>query len=158
MIEQITVAVPYEKTVRYTLFAQGVQSALPLIDSDGSFIRFSFLGRSVLVLFYTFHSFRRVFVVTRWNEKYAGTPIVLPGVDSKLLLLYEARGRQYDDFKRVLYLLTKDDPYRCLCFPLPFWFKLFALIEHYGGKKSDVIWLFEKYKNREKYVYEDVCK
>lgn len=150
MTEQITVAVPYNKEIRYTLFAQGVHSAIPSIDYDGSYIRFSFLGRTVLVLFYTFHSFRRLFVVTRWSEKYNGSPVVLPGVDSKLLLLYEARGRRYDDFKKALYLLTKDDPYKCLCLPLAFWFKIFSLVDHYGGKKSDVMWLFEKYKNREK--------
>ncbi|MBM7022649.1 hypothetical protein [Treponema sp. Marseille-Q4523] len=141
----VTVDVPYEKRLPYTLFAKGFLIETPHIDSNKDFAHFKFLGGSIIVLFYTFEGFRRAYIVTGWDEKKDKEYITLPGITEKLCLIFTARGRKVDHLKRCVYLLTKENKDKVFKFPLLFWYRLAGLIQFSGAKKSDVMHLYTEF-------------
>ena len=72
--------------------------------------------------------------------------VSLPGIDEKLCLIFTARGRKVDHLKRCVWLLTQEDEYKVFKFPLLFWYRLAFLIQFCGAKRSDVMYLYEKFK------------
>ena len=140
----VTVDIPYEKILPYTLYAQGYISDMKK-DENEDFVHIKFLGGTVFILFYTFEKFRRAYVVTGHNPGDLNS-ITLPGINSKLYMIYCAKGRKIDHLKRVLFLLTQDDEYLVYQLPLEFWFKLCFNIQFFSGYKSDVIQLFNQFK------------
>lgn len=144
----INVKVPNTIELAYTLYANGMNLTKPILDIAGEFYTLSYPSDSVMVLFYTFREFRRCCVVTGWNEGLGLEPVCLPGVDGKLSLLYETRGRKLDDMKRILFLLTRENKYEIYRFSYLFWFHLIALIECSGGKKWEVKKLYRDYKRQ----------
>lgn len=146
----VKVDVPYLKKLPYTLYAKGLLIDIPQFDKDESFCHFKFLGDTVFVLFYTFNDFRRAYIVTSWQNEKDGEPIVLPGVDQKLCLIYTARGRKIDNLKRVIYILTEEqgDENKVFKLPLIFWYKLAAIIQHNGALRSDISILWEQFTKK----------
>lgn len=142
----INVKVPYNTELAYTLYAKGMNVTKPVLDGEGEFYTFTYPASSVMVLFYTFRDFRRCCIVTGWNEGLGMDPVCLPGVEGKLTLLYETRGKKLDDMKRILFLLTRENEYEIFRFSYLFWFHLIALIECSGGKKWEVEKLYRDYK------------
>lgn len=140
----IIVDVPYNKKLPYTLFAQGLMSCPPLTDSDGAFMHFEFVGKAVLVLFYTFESFRRAYIVAVWQPCKL-SPIALPGIGCKLFVLFEARGHKIDHLKRCLFLLTDSNTGGVFMFPHLFWYRLAGLIQFHGAPKSEVMTLYNHF-------------
>lgn len=143
----VTVDIPYTEKTAYTLYAYGCKISAPIKDEDEKYIHFKFLGGTVFCLFYTFSRFRRAYIVTCWENEKDGQAITLPSVNEKLCLIFTARGRKIDHLKRCLYLLTRENENAVYSLPLIFWYKLAGLIQYSEAKKSDVMTLFDKYKN-----------
>lgn len=146
----VTVDVPYLKKLPYSLYAKGLLTEIPHFDKNEDYCHFKFLGGSVFVLFYTFNDFRRAYIVTCWQDEKDGEAITLPGVDQKLCLIFTARGRRFDNLKRVIYILTEEqgDENKVFRLPLIFWYKLAALIHQSGANRSDVALLWETFTNK----------
>ncbi len=148
----VTVDIPYEKKLPYTLFAKGYLIETPHIDSNKDFAHFKFLGGSIIILFYTFEQFRRAYIVTGRDEKKDKEYIILPGITEKLYLIFTARGRKVDHLKRCIYLLTREDEHAIFKFPLLFWYRLTGLIQFSGAKKSDVLHLYKQFAKTKRKV------
>ena len=146
----ITVNVPYSKKMPYTLYAKGFLLEIPHIDKNGDFVHFKYGGGSVIILFYTFEQFRRAYIVTCWESEKDGEGIFLPGINEKLCLIFTARGRKVDHLKRSIWLLTQEDEYKVFKMPLIFWYRLSYLIQFEQAKKSDVMYLYEKFSRKTK--------
>lgn len=140
----VTVSVPYKKKMPYTLFAGGVKTSVQT-DKNEDFLLIKFLGGTVFYLLYTFRDFRRGYLVTGWKNEDDGDAVALPGVNEKLCVILEAKGRKVDHLKRSIYLLTKQNEDKVFRFPLVFWYKTAALIEYSGAKKSDLMFLYNKF-------------
>ena len=150
MRHNVNVSVPYSKKLPYTLFAKGFLVSIPNVDEGADFVRFKFLGGTVFVLFYTFKGFRRAYIVTGWEDQKDGEPVSLPGVDSKLCVLFTARGRKVDHLKRVVYILTDEqgDRYKAFKLPLLFWYRIAALIQQCGAQRTDLAVLWESFTKK----------
>lgn len=142
----ITVDVPYGKKLAYTLYSKGFLTDVPHVDENSDFVHFKYAGGSVIVLFYTFERFRRAYIATGWESEKDGEAVSLPGIDEKLCLIFTARGRKVDHLKRCVWLLTQEDEYKVFKFPLLFWYRLAFLIQFCGAKRSDVMYIYEKFK------------
>lgn len=145
----VTVDVPYARKMPYTLFAKGSLSDIPHVDDGADFVHFKFSGGTVFVLFYTFADFRRAYIVTGFQDERDGEAVTLPGITEPLCLIFTARGRKIDHLKRCVYLLTKYDEHTVFSLPLSFWYKLAALIQFHGAKKSDVLLLYESFTQKQ---------
>jgi len=146
----VTVDVPYQNQLPYSLFAKGSLIDIPHIDKDGKYVHFKFRGGTVFVLFYTFKSFRRAYVVTGFQNENDGEAINLPGVSEKLCLIFTAGGRKIDELKRVLYILTEEqnDEHKAFSLPLIFWYRLSALIQQKKALRSDIGLLWERFTKK----------
>lgn len=150
MRKSVTVSVPYMKKLPYTLFAKGSLIDIPSFDKEENFCNFRFASNTVFVLFYTFDGFRRAYIVTSWQNEKDGEAIILPGVNEKLCLIFSARGRKIDELKRIIYVLTDEqgDEHKAFKLPLIFWYKVAALIQFNGAKRSDLAILWERFTNK----------
>lgn len=69
----------------------------------------------------------------------------MPGVEERVTVIFDARGRNVDHLKRVVYLLTRKSE-KVFLFPRIFWYKIASAIQFYDGKRSDIMLLYEQYK------------
>ena len=155
----ITVDVPLDKQLPYTLYARGILAGSPEVEDDNSFVHFKFLGGTVFILFYTFKNerfgcrdYRRAYIATGYQDERDGDAVKLPGIKEKLFILYEARGRKIDNLKRSLFILTegKKETNDVFTFPLIFWFRLAGTINIAGAPRSDIVRLKGMFKSQEK--------
>lgn len=150
----VTVEIPYQKKLPYTLYSKGFLIDIPNFDKNQDYVHFKYLGGTIFVLFYTFKNqkkdYRRAYIVTGWNDRKDGEAIILPGIDEKLCLIYMARGKKIDDLKRVLYILTDEqgDEHKVYKLPLLFWYRLSSLIQHKEAYRSDIAVLWESFTNK----------
>lgn len=141
----ITIDIPYQKKLPYTLYVNGYIDIDPLYEDDRSFVHFHLKEDTVFVLFYTFKSFRRAYIVAPFNDVQDVNPITLPGVNGKLKLIYKASGRRVDNLKRAIYLYLKRDSKLLYTFRVDFWYRLAGLVQYFGAKKSDLMTLYNKF-------------
>lgn len=138
----ITVDVPYEKELIYTLFSCGYQIKIPYIDDNSEFIHFSYLRNSVFCLFYEFRNnprpIRRAYIVSTAITQNNKNIISLPGINEPLLSIFVAKGHEIDSLKRAIFLLTENDKYSIYKNSIYWWYKLIGLIEYSSVKKSDL--------------------
>lgn len=146
----ITVDIPYGKKLPYTLYSKGFLIDIPHVDEDSGFVHFKYAGGSVIVLFYTFERFRRAYIATGWESDRDGEPVILPGIYERLCLIFTAKGHKVDHLKRCLWLLTMEDKDAVFRLPLLFWYRLAALIQFSGAKKSDVLYLYGQFSRQGK--------
>lgn len=158
MRANISVKIPCNAASAYTLYAHGYKIEVPYLDEKEEYYHFTFQHGTVLVLFYHFTDFRRAFVVTTWDDKMQVDGIMLPGVNEKLCLIYEAKGRRFDILKRTIYNLTKDDEFSIFKYDLSFWYRLCFLIQSCQGKSSDIKLLCDKYKLEHDYAGRRITK
>lgn len=146
----VTVEIPYLKKMPYTLYAKGWLIEIPHFDENQDFAYFKFRGGTVFVLFYTFSGFRRAYIATCWQSEKDGEPIILPGINEKLCLIFTARGKKVDHLKRVLYILTEEqqDEYKAFSLPLIFWYRLGFLIQQSGAQRSDLEVLWQSFTKK----------
>jgi len=150
MRRSVSVEVPYLKQLPYTLYAKGSLIEIPFFDENENFAHFRFTPNTVFVLFYTFKTFRRAYIVSCWQNEKDGEPIILPGVNEKLCLIFTARGKKVDHLKRVLYILTEEqgNEHQVFTLPLLFWYRLGALIQQSGAARSDLAVLWESFTQK----------
>jgi len=152
MTNCFSVRVPYNAEISYKSFAQGVKIAIPRIDEDGKYITFEFWKKSVLVMFYYFqrtHKIYRCYVVAPWKEGDVSEPIRLPGVNQPLKLICKLKGKGFWNLRRAIYILTKDNPYKVLCLPQMFWYRLCFLSQYGKARRSDILNLYYSYLPKE---------
>ena len=122
----------------YTLFAAGV---LLNLESYGTghiaTLDFSY----PVVLYYTFHHHRRLYVIMQpsVNEIFHNNDVSRP-----FSVIAQLRGRSFDRFKRSLrYIVRKSKGFHE--FPAEFYFKLSFLCTHQKNDKINLNRLFYKY-------------
>ena len=133
-----TVRVRIPKDSYYTLFAEGV---LLNLESYGTghiaTLDFSY----PVVLYYTFHHHRRLYVIMQpsVNEIFHNNDVSRP-----FSVIAQLRGRSFDRFKRSLrYIVRKSKGFHE--FPAEFYFKLSFLCTHQKNDKINLNTLFYKY-------------
>ena len=133
-----TVRVRIPKDSYYTLFAEGV---LLNLESYGTghiaTLDFSY----PVVLYYTFHHHRRLYVIMQpsVNEIFHNNDVSRP-----FSVIAQLRGRSFDRFKRSLrYIVRKSKGFHE--FPSEFYFKLAVLCTHQKNDKINLNRLFYKY-------------
>lgn len=143
----IEVTIPFKAKTAYTLYAKGFQIDTPEFLEDAKFARFRFLRGSVFILFYTFTRFRRAYIVRSVKNDKSPNLIFLPGVNEHVELLCKWRGKKIDLLKRYVFLFMKesDEIFR---FPITFWRTFIGVLECFGGAKSDVLLLYERYRKK----------
>lgn len=133
-----TVKVRIPKDSYYTLFAEGVLLSLePYGTGHIAALDFSY----PVVLYYTFHHHRRLYVIMRpsVSEIFHNNDVSRP-----FSIVTQLRGRSFDRFKRSLrYIVRKSKGYRK--FPAEFYFKLSFLCSHQKNDKINLNRLFNKY-------------
>ena len=133
-----TVRVRIPKDSYYTLFAEGV---LLNLESYGTghiaTLDFSY----PVVLYYTFHHHRRLYVIMQpsVNEIFHNNDVSRP-----FSVIAQLRGRSFDRFNRSLrYIVRKSKGFHE--FPAEFYFKLSFLCTHQKNDKINLNRLFYKY-------------
>ena len=164
MRQDLLVFVPQEdgksSSISYSMFAYGVKKEKPVLTDDNKFLRFTFDGNCVAVLFYYFAGFKRAYVVTGWDTDSGESRSVLPGVEGDLFVLFCAVGREFRTLRRLIGFLTKYSEEGVFKLPLPFWFRLFALIQGRKAEKSNVMHLLHMTKEDLDFYgrKDDLCK
>ncbi len=133
-----TVRVKIPKDSYYTLFAEGVLQSL---ESYGIGHIATFDFSYPVVLYYTFHHHRRLYVIMRSsvNEIFHCND-----VSRQFSIIAQLRGRSFDRFKRSLrYIVRKSKGFHK--FPAEFYFKLSFLCTHQKNDKINLDRLFKKY-------------
>lgn len=133
-----TVRVRIPKNSYYTLFAEGV---LLDLEPEGAGYIASLDFSYPVVLYYTFHHHRRLYVIMRpsVNEFFHNND-----VSSPFSVISQLRGRSFDRFKRSLrYIVRKSKGFHK--FPPEFYFKLSFLCSHQKNDKINLNRLFNKY-------------
>ena len=136
MRSNITVHVPQNEEISYSLYARGFLTEKPEISADGKEAELKFLGGTAVVLFYYFQGFKRAYVVTAWNNEKDGDKIRLPGVDQDLCVIYTAFAGKIRMLERFIIHFSKDDEYALFRLPLLFWYRFSTLIQCKKGKLS----------------------
>lgn len=131
----VTVKVPYAQHLPYTLYCRGFLMDVPHVEATGDYVIFKYAPGSFFWLSYDFETenrkrkIRRSYIVREWKEGDPTEPINLPGVDSNLLLVYAARGREIDMLKKCIEnYLIQDDEYAIFKYPDYFWTKLGGML------------------------------
>lgn len=154
MKRNICVEIPDTAESSYSLYAQGAMLGFPAPDEETGVFRIEFAPGSVAALFYTFAEFRRVYLVTQAEGfgKDIGT-IRLPGVQDPVSFIFAARGARFDRLKNVLFFLEQQEGTGIYLFPLRFWQNTAAAIDFYGGYKSHLRFLLDKYKEEKRHAH-----
>ena len=153
MRHPLTVHIPQNKDVSYSLYAAGQKAEKPYLLQDESEYVFKFSGGTAVVLFYTFERIKRAYIVTGWQDAHDGEPVALPGVDGTLALVYMTKGSKFRLLDGIIKELTKGDEHFIFSLPLLFWYRLSNIIQYKGGRKSAVQNLIESYKTEGKSRY-----
>lgn len=140
--------VPQTENVSYTLYAVGIKTDKPILTSDGSEYIFNFLPETPVVLFYCFGEMKRAFVVREWKDESDGEPIILPGVDERLSLLYSTKGNKVKKLDGIIKKLTKTDADEIFLFSPLFWYRLTSIIQFKNSKPTLVNGLYNLYAEK----------
>lgn len=139
--------IPDTATSSYSLYAQGAMLGFPEFNEETGVFRIEFAPESVAALFYTFAEFRRVYLVSQTESLGKDIETIrLPGVQDPVSLIFAARGARFDKLKNVLFFLEQEEGTGVYLFPLRFWQNTAAAIDFYGGYKSYLRFLLDKYK------------
>ena len=84
MRQSLTVHIPQNESLSYTLYATGLKTEPPRLTEDKSEYIFTFAAGTPVILFYNFENIKRAFIVTFWQDERDGEAIQLPGVDGNL--------------------------------------------------------------------------
>ena len=138
MRQSLTVHIPQNQDVSYSLYALGSKITVPVLsDNQGEYI-FKFAGGTPLVLFYTFQSIKRAFVVTAWQDEQDGELVTLPGVDGNLCLIASFKGYRIRLLDELLKQLIAQDEHYIFTQPLLFWYRLAAVIQYAKTKQTAI--------------------
>lgn len=138
MRQCLTVHIPQNQDVSYSLYAVGSKIAVPAFSDDQSEYIFKFTDGTPVVLFYTFQNLKRAFVVTAWRDERDGEPITLPGVDGKLCLIVSFKGYRICLLDELLKQLSAQDEHYIFTQPLLFWYRLAAVIQYAKTKQTAI--------------------
>ena len=134
----VTVSIPNEKK-GLSLFAHGgAAHGETLPDATV----FTFDDKSPVILFYTFPSMRRAYII---YGKETGCKRMLPLVTPAVTVLYTATGRRIDVLKRMLFLLDNLTYGAYFGFDALFYRELGLLLDQNKMSKRTLITLLEKY-------------
>lgn len=150
MKQSLTVHVPQTENVSYTLYAVGIKTDKPQLTSDESEYIFRFMAGTPVVLFYCFGKMKKAFVVKAWGNNSEEEPIVLPGVDEKLTLIYMTKGNCVKKLDGIIKKLTKDDENEIFTFPALFWYRLTSIIQFKNSKPTLINGLYNLYSEKTK--------
>jgi hypothetical protein len=148
MKQSLIVHVPQTENVSYTLYAVGIKVDKPVLSSDESEYIFTFLPGTPVVLFYCFGKMKKAFVVRGWESETDGEPILLPGVDEKLALVFSTNGNKVKKLDGIIKKLTKSDPNGIFLFPALFWYRLTSIIQFRNSKSTLVNGLYNLYAEK----------
>lgn len=138
MRQSLTVHIPQNQDVSYSLYALGSKIAVPVLsDNRGEYI-FKFTGGTPFVLFYTFQNIKRAFVVTAWQDERDGEPVTLPGVDEKLCLIASFKGYRIRLLEELLKQMRVRDEHYIFTQPLLFWYRLVFVIQYAKTKQTAI--------------------
>lgn len=138
MRQSLTVHIPQNQDVSYSLYALGSKIAVPVLsDNRGEYI-FKFTGGTPVVLFYTFQNIKRAFVVTAWQDERDGEPVTLPGVDEKLCLIASFKGYRIRLLEELLKQMRVKDEHYIFTQPLLFWYRLVSVIQYAKTKQTAI--------------------
>ena len=138
MRQSLTVHIPQNQDVSYSLYALGSKIAVPVLsDNRGEYI-FKFTGGTPVVLFYTFQNIKRAFVVTAWQDERDGEPVTLPGVDEKLCLIASFKGYRIRLLEELLKQMRVRDEHYIFTQPLLFWYRLVFVIQYAKTKQTAI--------------------
>lgn len=141
----ITVHVPQNDAVSYSLYALGSKSEFPRQTNDESEYTFKFRGGTAVALFYAFANIRRAFIVTGWQDGRDGNAVMLPGVDGKLCLVSMMNGGKVRVLDKILKNLAAKDEHYIFSLPLLFWHRLANIIQYGRGRGSAIKSLMDFY-------------
>lgn len=136
MRSNLTVHVPQNQNVSYSLFAKGLSIRTPQYSEDESELIFTFQGGTAVVLFYFFEGMKRAYIVTGWESKKDGEKCNLPGVDEDLCILYTAFKSKINLLDHFIKYFSKEDEYALFRLPLLFWYRFSTLLQCKKGKLS----------------------
>ena len=138
MRQSLTVHIPQNQDVSYSLYALGSKIAVPVLsDNRGEYI-FKFTGGTPVVLFYTFQNIKRAFVVTDWQDERDGEPVTLPGVDEKLCLIASFKDYRIRLLEELLKQMRVKDEHYIFTQPLLFWYRLVSVIQYAKTKQTAI--------------------
>ena len=138
MRQSLTVHIPQNQDVSYSLYAVGSKIAVPTLSDDQSEYIFKFTVGTPVVLFYTFQNIKRAFVVTAWQDERDGEPVTLPGVDGKLCLIASFKGYRIHLIDELLKQLTAKYEHYIFTQPLLFWYRLATVIQYAKIKQAAI--------------------
>lgn len=143
MRQSLTVHIPQNQDVSYSLYAYGSKIAVPVLsDNQGEYI-FKFTGGTPVVLFYTFQNIKRAFIVTSLQDERDGDPVTLPGVDGKLCLIASFKGYRIRLLDELLKQLIAQDEHYIFTQPILFWYRLASVIQYAKTKQTAIETLLE---------------
>lgn len=122
----LNVHIPVRGTTRYSLYAKGMIISKTTVPELGTFIGFE----GVVILFYSYPRHRRAYIVRSTNELKHHRSCILPGVKTRVGVLYEARGRKIDILRKVYYNLEKINGPDVYLFNTLFWQKIGCLLDY----------------------------
>ena len=138
LYSMITVSIPSEKK-GLSLFAHGGAAHVETLPDATVF---TFDDKSPVILFYTFPSMRRAYII---YGKETGCKRILPLVRPAVTVLYTATGRRIDVLKRMLFLLDNLTYGAYFGFDALFYRELGLLLDQKKMGKRTLITLLEKY-------------
>jgi len=143
MRQCLTVHIPQNQDVSYSLYALGLKIAVPVLSNNQGEYIFKFTGGTPVVLFYTFQNIKWAFVVTAWQDERDGEPVTLPGVDGKLCLIASFKGNRIRFLDELLKQLIAQDEHYIFTQPLLFWYRLATVIQYARTKQTSIETLLE---------------
>ena len=138
MRQSLTVHIPQNQDVSYSLYAAGSKIVVPALSDDKSEYIFKFTGGTPVVLFYTFQNIKRAFVVTPWRDERDGESVMLPGVDGKLCLIASFKGYRICLLDELLKQLTAQNEHYIFTQSLLFWYRLASVIQYAKTKQTTI--------------------
>lgn len=86
-------------------------------------------------------------MVKGWESETDGEPILLPGVDEKLALVFSTNGNKVKKLDGIIKKLTKSVSNGIFLFPALFWYHLASVIQYAKTKQNAIETLLE-YESR----------
>ena len=143
MRQSLTVHIPQNQDVSYSLYALGLKIAVPVLSDNQDEYIFKFTGGTPVVLFYTFQNIKRAFIVTSLQDERDGDPVTLPGVDGKLCLIASFKGYRIRLLDELLKQLIAQDEHYIFTQPILFWYRLASVIQYAKTKQTAIETLLE---------------
>ena len=87
-------------------------------------------------------------MVKGWESETDGEPILLPGVDEKLALVFSTNGNKVKKLDGIIKKLTKSVSNGIFLFPALFWYRLTSIIQFRNSKPTLVKGLYNLYAEK----------